>query len=86
MQESTTSWDIRSLYPMGLLLPLAFLTISLLLFMLPAGKILRRTGHNPLWCVLALFPFLNLVALWFFAFKSWPLDKKPPVQQPPSGP
>jgi hypothetical protein len=26
MQESTTSWDIRSLYPMGS--PLAFLTIS----------------------------------------------------------
>jgi len=72
MQESATSWDLRSLYPMGALL--AFLTISLLLllllFMLPAGKILRRTGHNPLWCVLALFPFLNLVALWFFAFKS----------------
>jgi hypothetical protein len=85
MQESTTSWDIRFLYPM--VGPnLAFLTISLLLFMLAAGKILRRTGHNPFWCVLALFPFLNLVALWFFALKSWPLDKKPPVQQPPSGP
>jgi len=45
-------------------------------FSSPAGKILRRTGHNPLWCVLALFSVLNLGVFWFLAFKSWPTDNK----------
>ncbi len=45
-------------------------------FSSPAGKILRRTGHNPLWCALALFSVLNLGVFWFLAFKSWPTDNK----------
>jgi hypothetical protein len=74
MQEAQ-SWDLRSLYPSPILFVIVFLFLSLI----PAGIILRRTGHNPLWCVLALFPVLNLGALWFFAIKSWPTDKTPPV-------
>jgi len=76
-----SSWDIRSMYPLGEIFahPLLFLVVFLFLFLPPAAKILRRTGHNPLWCVFALFPVLNLGAFWFFAFKSWPTDKKPPV-------
>jgi uncharacterized membrane protein YbhN (UPF0104 family) len=74
MQEAQT-WDLRSMVTF----PIAFLGLFLLLSAFPAVKILRRTGHNPLWCVLAIFPVLNLAAFWFFAFKSWPTDKKPPV-------
>ncbi|HTF24966.1 MAG TPA: hypothetical protein VK937_13785 [Candidatus Limnocylindria bacterium] len=75
------SWDIRSIQPVGEIFahPLVFLVVFLFLFLPPAGRILRRTGHNPLWGVFALFPVLNLGAFWFFAFKSWPTDKKPPV-------
>jgi len=75
------SWDIRSMHPLGEIFahPLLFLVVFLFLFLPPAGKILQRIGHSPLWCVFALFPVLNLSAFWFFAFKSWPTDKKPPV-------
>ena len=73
MQQTT--WDIRSMHSGVYLLP--FLIIFLLVFLVPAGRILRRTGHNSFWCVLALFPVLNVVVLWFFAFKTWPTDKKP---------
>lgn len=31
---------------------------------------------HPLWCLLAIFPALNLLAFWFFTFKQWPTGKK----------
>jgi len=77
MQEAQ-SWDLRSMNPLEEIYahPVLFMVVFLFLFLPPAGKILRRTGHNPLWCVLALFPGLNLGAFWFLAFKSWPTDNK----------
>jgi hypothetical protein len=81
VEEQMETWDIRSMYPLREIFahPLLFLVVFLFLFLPPAEKILRRTGHNSLWCVFALFPVLNLGAFWFFAFKSWPTDKRPPV-------
>ncbi len=69
MQEAQ-SWDLRS-FP----LPIVFLAVFLFLSIFPAVRILQRTGHNPVWCVLAIFPVVNLLAFWFLAFKSWPTDK-----------
>jgi hypothetical protein len=54
----------------------ALASLVFILVLIPVGKLLRRTGHNPVWCLLALFPVLNLIALWFFAFKPWHTDKK----------
>jgi hypothetical protein len=39
----------------------------------PVGRILRRTGHNPAWALLFFFPLANFIALWVFAFKPWPI-------------
>jgi len=49
-------------------------------------KILIRTGHNPAWVVLGLFPFLNVVCLCIFAFKSWPIDTRLQNNYPPVAP
>jgi hypothetical protein len=65
--------DIRSLR----ILSLVLLLVSLFVLSVPLAKLLRRTGHNPLWCLFAIFPGLNLIAFWFFAFKPWPTDKEP---------
>ncbi len=54
----------------------ALASLFVILVLLPVIRLLRRTGHNPVWCILALFPVLNIGALWFFAFKPWPTDKK----------
>jgi len=43
---------------------------------IPAGRILKRTGHNPLWSLFCFVPLVNFVLLWVFAFKSWPIDSK----------
>lgn len=69
-----TSWDLRSMFQFP------FFLVALLIFafvvLVPIVKLLRRTGHNPLWCLFALFPGLNLIALWIFAYKPWPSDSR----------
>jgi hypothetical protein len=71
--QEATQWDIRALHePFGVVV----LLISLILLLVPVVQLLRRTGHHAVWCILALFPVLNVIAFWFFAFKPWPSDKK----------
>jgi predicted PurR-regulated permease PerM len=38
----------------------------------PIGRILSRVGFSPFWSVLAMIPFINLIALWVLAFADWP--------------
>ena len=52
------------------------LGVFLFVLLVPVIKLLRRTGHHPLWCLLAIFPGLNAIAFWFCAFKPWPTEKK----------
>ena len=73
---TAASWDIRSLMSFPLL-AMSTLVIFLFLLLVPVIKLLCRTGHNPLWCLFATFPGLNVIAFWIFAFKPWPTDKKP---------
>ena len=69
MQDTATSWDLRSLlgYPSLFLMMLGSIAVVLV----PVGKVLRRTGHNALWCLCAIVPVLNIIMLWLFAFKPW---------------
>lgn len=53
------------------------IVFALLANTVPVAKILSRTGHSPGWCVFVFFPLINLIMLWVFAFKAWPIDKKP---------
>ena len=47
----------------------------------PWARILSRTGHSAGWCVFVFFPLINLILLWVFAFKSWPIDKAKTLAQ-----
>ena len=38
----------------------------------PCAKILARTGRSRWWAILALIPWVNIAALWVFAFTRWP--------------
>jgi hypothetical protein len=57
-------------------IPWWLIVLVLLANIVPAAKILHRTGHNPAWCVLYFFPIVNLFIFWFFAFKPWPIGKQ----------
>jgi hypothetical protein len=52
------------------------LLVSIFVLFVPVAKLLGCTGHNPFWCLFVIFPGLNLLAFWFFAFKPWPADKR----------
>lgn len=49
---------------------LVALTAGLVLY--PVGRILGRMGFSSLLAVVALLPFVNLLALWIVAFIDWP--------------
>jgi hypothetical protein len=75
MQETATSYDLRSLFEYR---PFATTFVLYLLAVpVPIIKLLRRTGHNPIWSLFAFIPILNVLAFWVFAFKPWPTNGKP---------
>jgi len=76
MQDGGTSWDLRSMVTFPFFL--VMMAVFLFLLLVPVIQLLRRTGHHPIWCMLALFPGLNVIAFWLFAFKPWPTDAKSP--------
>ena len=47
------------------------------IILIPIFKVLKRTGHAPVWSILFVIPLVNVAALWVFAFKSWPIDRRP---------
>ncbi len=64
-------YDLHAFLSAGFLFAFFFWIIILLI---PIFRILRRTGHAPLWSLLFVIPLVNVVALWVFAFKRWPID------------
>ena len=58
---------------------LSFALGPTILVLVPIARILKRTGHEPAWCLLFVHPIANVVALWTFAFKRWPIDNKPNI-------
>ncbi len=53
-----------------------WLLFALLFCMVPAWRIVKRTGMNPALSLLMLVPLANIVFLWLFAFAEWPAVKQ----------
>jgi len=57
--------------------PIVMLGLVLAIVVVPAWRIIKRTGHSGWWCLLMFVPLVNIVGLWLFAFASWPaIDRK----------
>ena len=52
-------------------------TVVEALFAIPAGMVLKRTGHSMWWALLCFIPVAALVGLWVLAFTRW----TPPVSE-----
>lgn len=63
------SWADMAGYGLGHWLVFAVM-VAVVLY--PIGKILGRIGLSPFWSIVALVPFVNLIALWALAFIDWP--------------
>ncbi|WP_426394134.1 hypothetical protein ACN9M1_10430 [Ralstonia sp. R-29] len=48
------------------------LLIILIVAGIPVRQILLRTGFSQWWALLVVVPLVNLIALWIFAFSTWP--------------
>ena len=46
--------------------------VFVFVYLFPAIKIVRKAGYSGWWCILLLFPIVNLIMLWIFAFARWP--------------
>ncbi|NYZ17350.1 hypothetical protein HL658_32810 [Azospirillum sp. RWY-5-1] len=53
---------------LGYLIVAAILTYTLSI----GGWVLAKAGRSPLWILLLLVPYLNVIAFWAFAFARWP--------------
>ena len=42
------------------------------LFWISIVRILKRTGHNAWWSLVALVPIINVIAMWRFSKSKWP--------------
>lgn len=48
------------------------------IFLVPIANIVHRAGLSRWWCILAIIPLINVIALWIFAFARWPaIDERP---------
>lgn len=54
------------------------LLIALIVVGIPVRQIMLRTGFSQWWALLVLVPVVNLIALWIFAFSSWPRQASEP--------
>lgn len=43
-----------------------------LAFLIPSVKLLQRAGYPLYFAIFSVIPVLNIVALWMYAFSSWP--------------
>lgn len=46
--------------------------VAAILVVPPFWMLFRRTGHVPAWSLLMVVPPVNLVLLWWLAWKTWP--------------
>jgi uncharacterized membrane protein YhaH (DUF805 family) len=50
---------------------IVIMLVFLALFAIPAGIVLRRTGHSPWWALLCFVPIAAMLGLWVMALTRW---------------
>ena len=53
--------------------------VGLVVWLVPAAKIVSKAGYSGWWCLLLLIPLVNIVVYWVFAFAQWPNLKSTPA-------
>jgi uncharacterized membrane protein YhaH (DUF805 family) len=50
-----------------------------LILLVPLWRIISKAGYSGAWALLSLIPFVNIIALWIFAFARWPNESRAPA-------
>ena len=51
------------------------IVVWICILLIPAWRIVKKAGFNGALSLLILVPFLNIVLLWVFAFRKWPVER-----------
>lgn len=51
---------------------LLILSVVLTYTLVAGGWVLAKAGRSPLWVLFLLVPYVNVIALWVFAYSRWP--------------
>ncbi|OGB25994.1 MAG: hypothetical protein A3I66_09800 [Burkholderiales bacterium RIFCSPLOWO2_02_FULL_57_36] len=44
-------------------------------FLVPMWRIISKAGYSGAWALISLIPVVNIIALWIFAFATWPNER-----------
>jgi hypothetical protein len=58
---------------------LALLGLVLFLWVFPLWRIIGKAGYPPFVSLLAIFPAVGLILLWWLAFSRWPIKRDEPA-------
>ena len=53
--------------------------------LIAGGWVLAKAGRSPRGTLLLLFPYLNVIAVWVFAYMRWPFVDRPAGTGVPDG-
>lgn len=77
-----TNTDLSPVLGMSIVGGLIAALIGIVLFLLPAWMIVRKAGYSGAWSLLMLIPLVNVIALFVFAFSTWPVQRAARGQRP----
>jgi hypothetical protein len=55
--------------------------VALVVTVYGAWQGVARAGYAGAWSLLLLVPFVNIIAVYIFAFATWPAERRAPVTQ-----
>jgi type VI protein secretion system component VasK len=58
---------------------LVLLALLLFVWVFPLWRIIGKAGYPPVLSLLAIFPAVGLILLWWLAFAQWPIWRDAPV-------
>jgi hypothetical protein len=62
---------------------LVLFAVVVFLWVFPFWHIIGKAGYHPAISLLAIFPALGLILLWWLAFARWPIERNQPLSGGP---
>lgn len=75
---------IDSIFGLTPWIGLSLISVTLVYAIVLGGWVLAKAGRSPLWVLLLLVPYVNVLAVWAFAYARWPfVDGVNAAAEPP---
>lgn len=55
---------------------LIVLLVIVIVVVVAWARIFSKSGHSPAFCILMFIPLVNLITFLWFAFSTWPIERR----------